>query len=691
MALTPFQSEMESRSTTSAEQDRSKRLSDLNRLIDRMVSQAQGVTDRWITMWDEALNYAFNNQLANKKRKNGWPAIQLNMVWPAIKQEVAILSQRKPQVFAEPITDADTDKARWWSGNLQSRFERQRIGIKSIDAVTDGALTGWYIGYIYPDKKSYWDSEAQRWVYEPKMTLLNPRFFGMDPNAESLDDAMYVYCQRLVPVEWAIAQWPEMEDEILHEAQNIIDSNRHSGTAVAPKEDGTDKGTGDNAGSDLADLVHGYRQEDDIAAAAVSSTTDPRAQRVLITHIYFRDAAIAKLDIKEDYTVEELVEAGAVDAVRTSGPDGAPGTEVYIVKNAKAPELDGLKYANGDLLTDDRWPQKLIRTVEDAPKFPNGRYICRINKLILNVSDEEQKWDRKRWPFEIGLRLPLPHIPQGLSAVEMMKIAQDWVNVSASHLMNWLCYHGDPITIMQEGALPKGFKGRLKAIAGAIWNVADINKIQRQPAPPLANGIMETFNLVQRHAQDSSMHDTAMGGAIRGGNPTATEVAATQQATQVGLGLPMLLLDDWIARVMRQFAELDKLYLEPGDSVHMAGDEWPEGRVAEFVDEYRDIEFDIKLEVGTSLPFTVERKRNDLLTLQTGPAALFPNNTKLKEMTLDAFEIRDKKAVLAADAAYQQVVQFQQQMEAMAAQEQAADVGAQPPASAPVSAPPPGV
>lgn len=669
-----------------ARQSANPELNKLNDLIDRMIEAAQPVTDQWIARWDQNYNYAFNNQLSGKKRKNGWPAIQLNMAWPAIKQEVAILAQRKPQIFAEPMHEEHASKAKWWSGDLQSRFERARMAVKSVHAVYDGALTGWYIGYIYPDKRSYWDSEAQRWVYEPKMTLLNPRFFGMDPNAETMEDAQFVYCQRLVPVEWAIQQWPDMEADIVAEAQRMMDGSGGFADMPLGAMLGTNpKDTVELAGDStkLAGLLLGYRQETEAARTALATNQDPRAQYVLVTHIYFRDPETHKLEVKEDYGRDELVAAGAIKAVRPALPDGSVGAEVYVVDNPDAPEMKNCKsdYKAGDLLQEDDWPQHVVREVEDAPKYPNGRCVYRINNLILNPKDEAQVWDRRRWPFEIGIRMPLPHVPQGLDAIEMMRIAQDWVNVSASHLMNYLQYFGDPVTIVEEGALPKGEKGKLRSVAGAVWHVVSggLNKIQRESAPQLSQGVLEIFGLVQRHGQDSSLPDVALGGLARKGDPTATEIAATQQAAQVGLGLPMMFLDDWVLRVMRQFAELDKLYLKQGDTVHMAGGEWGDGRMVEFMDEYRDIEFDIKLEVGTALPFDRERKRQELLMLLGGP---FANNPKLKDMLLDAFEIRDKKGVLKADAEYQQFLAFQQQLEAMAQQEQAGAAGALPPAPA---------
>lgn len=650
---------------------------DLDKLTDkchRMVKHAQPVTEAWLRLYDDALNYAFNNQLSEKRRKRGWPRVQMNMIYPALKQEISILAQRKPAIRARPRkTDEDTQQSKnFWEGNLQHRFENDlKMPEKMIKGTLDGGLGGWAIAYIWPNEQAKWDAKANKYRYRPEVTLLNPRFFGVDPNAETIEDAEYVYCKRMVSLDWAISMWPEREAELRSAAAELAqEQDKEPGLFPISQLDGAhekgeeepgDRGYGHETRASMwkeGQLVNLIRNAHFPNQLKSGEGKDSNIQRVMLITVYFKDRGQKVTTEYRDYTNEELLMNGAVRKVE-GGVD-----EVFLVENPEAPEFDNMKERpkKGQMLNFLDWPRAIV-SQERVPKFPYGRCIYMAGKWILNRKEEDQVWDRERWPFEIYVRIFLPHSPHGLNAVEMPRSCQDWVNVTASHLLNWLMYFGDPITIVEEDAIKPGTK--LSAKAGAIWRVLTgrANAVRREPAPPLSEGVVSIFDKMIRGGQDAQgMHDQALGAPVSGGQRTAQEVAYLNQATQIGMGLPMIALDDWVKRIMWHVVELDKEYLEIDEAVQMSGPQFTKDMIVKFMDKFSEFDFDIDLEVGAQLPLDKQARKEDAITLYK----ISPSNPEGYRNLLDAFEIHNKEAWIQGQADVATVMALQAQREAAA-------------------------
>ena len=639
-------------------------------LCKQMVEEARPVTEKWCDLAERALRYIYDDQLAGKNRKNGWPSPQLNFIFPSVRQEIATLAQRRPNIDASSRGPAGDRKAPFWSKLQQYRYDSTlRMPAKTISATLDGAAAGWYIGYIYEEPKATWDKKARVWKYKPCVNLIEPRYFGMDPNAENLEEARYCYCQRLVPVEWALRRWPEFKGEIESEANKGDTTPKLAPFIPAGQRKAeTEKGTGvDGETPDilsLSNLLLSARAE------PTSDTSDDNRKRmVMITHVYFRDAEETETKTYEEIPKEELLASGAFGMVtvkQNPEDENELGVEKLVILN---PEHEAFKSLPAELklqagdpierIPRNEWPQRLTKKFMQ-PVYPNGRVVYLAGDTILNPDLKKQVWHRDGWPFEIGLRLPLPHVPQGLNAVEMARGVQDWVNVSAAHLLNWLMHFGDPVWLVEDDALAK--KSVIKAVAGFVLKLmpGKLNNVRREPPPPLNDGALTILSTFHRHGQDTmAQHDQGLGGPSRKGEETATAVAAQEAAASVSVGLPMLFMDDWVVRVMKQVAELDRMYLEPEDAARMVGGDFTPEEVAEFMDENADFNLDIKLDVGTALPHDKERRKKNLAEIY----GLRPN-PKVYEMLLEAADIPNKDEVMKSDAEF---AAFQQYIAQMAA------------------------
>jgi len=649
-------------------------LAALKELTTAMVAEGRKVTDKLTAIYRDGINYAYNNQLSSKDRKKGWPAVQVNMIFPAIRQERAMLAQRKPAILPIALLDENKEKARFWKGSLQHRFEKTLdMPARCREAALDGKIFGWYIAKVSANKKARWNKTLREWVYDPHVAVIHPKFFGMDPNAERVEDAQYVYCRRRVPVSWALDKWDSAEAQAIirkaigSDPEGVDETFSEALGQELNADTETDRGTKPtfkDSNARVADLV--TRSRGTLSVAQTNQDElDGRGSTVVITEVYFNDSEQRTADERESYDASELEELGAI---RLEVGIGDENTDLYVVADPESPVFKDIKgfasrYAEGDPLGSADWPEKVTAEWRE-PVFPNGRVIFKVDDDILNPKKLDQVWDEDEWPFVIGVNEQLPHIPQGLNAVEMPRGAQDWVNVSASHLLNWVCYHGDPLTTVVGDPLKESKGNIISNVAGKILHlVKGQGSVTREPAPPLSPGLIQVLELMFRTGQDATgIHDPALGRSAKG-DQTASELSILQQNMQVGIGLQMIFMDAWIIKIMERVACMDRKYMQAGDMVRLAGSEFKD-KIDEFTDEVRDVEFDITLKVGMALPHAQERLKMDSERLKN----LYPNNVEIDRVVLEAFEVENIDSVLQADAEY---AEFAQWREEKIAQEQA--------------------
>jgi len=622
-----------------------------------MVEAGEEVTKRWSTLWNDGLNYICNNQLVGKGRKEGWPAIQVNYIWPAVRQQWAIEAERRPLIVAIPYQNKDADIAAFWQGILQYQFKEDlNIPMLGIAASVDAAIYGMYIAKTFWEPEVEWDADAKMWKGAPRTNLVWPPFFGCDPEAEKVDTAAYVYSKRRVAVDWAITRWPEYEDEIKTAALEDFDADKIGNFLMGglQKSYDDDRGTGipDNPNDGrLADLITRARGVNEYGTKPTDDTGRP--QYVTLSEIYFRDYSTTKQEEVEDVTQEELLDREAI----YKDDEG-----IFRVGNVAELGSRNKALKEGDVITRGDWPARVTREY-DEPDFPWGRMVFKAGETILNPEEEDQVYPYRKWPFTVGVHHVLPHIWQGMNAVEMPRGLQDWINIGGSHILNYVKYFGDPITIIEDGGLAEGKK--LNAAAGAVWRVKKMSKVRREPPPPASQGLFQAQGGMIKEIQEQLASSEVARGQTAAGRQTATEIATLQQSAMISSSLQLKQKDEWVRRIMQIVAELDQVNMKPGQMVRIAGDKF-EDIAATYTEEHRALKFDVNLKIGTSLPFDTERKKQDAERL----AAVFGPIVVAQEI-LDAFEVENKDEMLEKIEEYQAFQQWRaEQMEAAEAAEE---------------------
>lgn len=628
----------------------SQALIELGDRIDDMLREGTEENRRWMSLWQDAQDYIFNHQLSGRDAKKGWERIQVNYIFPAVQQQIALMAQRKPLIVGEPWEEGDVEGAGFWEAVLQWQFEHDLdLALKSAAATLDGSIYGFYVGRVYGDEKGYWDPREQRWQWRPRVSLVCPEYFFADPECEHIDDAAYAGSSRRVRSAWAVEKWPQFKKEIEEEAH----ANRDAQPPIAfiqqqflaAHEDEQDAGVGTAKGKGAEGrLVRLLRRARD--GASTVPTEDPKKgvpRYVTLTEVFFRDGTEVDLqEPDEPIPADDLLAAGILE---TAGG-------VFVT--AADEVIPGLM--RGEPLPDGMWPMR-PGEVRKVPKFPYGRRVLRVGKTILNTKPEDQVWPYSRWPFIVGVNALLPHMWRGLNGVEPAKGLQDWINVSATHLCNYVKYFGDPVVMVEDGAVKgdddnRAVAAKLRAAAGAVWRLAKggINKIKRDTPPPLAQGVLNLYHLFTREIQDQlGMQEVGRGRQARG-QATATEIAELSRSSKTRTAWAAQMQDEWIQRVMSLVAEFDQRNMQPGQMVRVAG-ERHQGTAAMIPEGACEVRFDVKLRVGTELPHDQEKRKLDYRDLfgLLGPAVL--------PELLDAYRVPNKAEVLARVQAWEMIQQ----------------------------------
>jgi len=618
--------------------------------LDEMVQNAMKVTQDWKQLWEDGFDYLFGNQLRRQERREGWDRIQANYIFPAAMQELSLLSQRRPQIVAEPIEGSDTEVAEAWTGILQWQFAKGLDMEKRLaEALLDNKVYGYCVAKVFWDPQADWDPEARRYRGAVRVNIIQPDYFGMDPEAESAEEASYVVLRWRMPLDQAKARWPKFANELDYAAKREYSEPAGSGSFFVSRDDQQDSGPfRDPREGRLVNLLRKRYQP----SLGEKKTGIPRPTHVTIEEIYFRDYTERRIVEERGLTASEMIESGA--AVMH-------GSMVLDAKTGKP-------------IPPDQWPRRR-REVGREPMYPFGRMVMRVGKTILNPRPAEQRWPYRHWPFVIGVNYVLPHAWQGLNAVEMPRGLQDWLNVSLSHMLNYVKYFGDPVVMVETGALAEDpqnrrVAARLRSRAGAIWKLAKgaIGRIRRDPPPPMSRGILEFFETIGRELRDQTgIQEIGMGRPAKGGL-TATEAVRLETNTRLRTALQARLMDQFILNVMYRVAEILQDRLEPEEGVRILGPQNRQG-LLQITEKIKKARFDVKLEVATTLPYDRERSKQDYLTLAQvlGVPAVLPE-------LLKAFDIPNANEVMQRVTAWQQLQEFQRQQEARERAGRAAEI-----------------
>lgn len=652
----------------------------LSKRVDAMVDASTADNEEWLDMYRDAVRYIYGDQLHGMTIKAGWEKIQCNYLLPAMSQTLALISQQQTKILANPAEDSDIPGARFAQDFLQYQYEKSlRVQLNRLHWIMDGFANGCYATYCYwePKPDGGWNEEKREYEGRIVLRTLAPGQFGADPTAEAatMDAAEYVYVKRPVSVDWAMERWSENAEEIESAATAEQERERDGGSLttgikISGSQDVTvrdsssynvgHKDTGpDPAQGRLAKLLLKSRED-----KFYRKDGSKKPAKVTMVEIWFHDREMENAG-GEEIPIEndELFQQGRIkldEERRWVFTDTEPNA--------------------GEFLTEENRPTETTPKYE-RPKYPYGRYVQRIGNVILNPDDEDQRWEYPEgWPVRVQQFKLLPHTWHGMNAVEIAKELQDWLNIFVVHMLNWVKYFGDPVWIVEEDAIAakKGkISNAIQAVAGAILKMrpGKVGAAKREQPPPMQQGLMQLFGLFDSQLRNQTGIHEIVQGIQSKGSMTASEALRLETNSRIHIALILWLMDMHTTDLMRWVFALSKKHYSAGDMVRIVGEDQAEHGY-EVVEGDFDADFDLKLEVGTSLPFDEERKKEEALTLlQTiGPA--------FTEKVLDAFNIANKDEIL------QKIPVFTLAQQIIEEQNEAAEEGQAAPAQAVGEAPP---
>lgn len=646
-----------------------------------MILAGQRRTMEWTAIWSSGLSQVYNNQRTGvdvELDDEGKPInadVQINQSFPAMMQETAIQAQRRPMIMVEPHDEQpeDSTDAEIWQGILQHQYVNE-LAMPELNSAAsiDAFVFGLYIAKVYWEPKAEWDIKLRRWIGKPQANLLFPPYFGADPEAEVIDTSTaYVYSGRRVSLDWVLRRWgttPDMKQKIIQAAESDphnTDYARAMNDAWGPnftphaasetqlassfqKEDGSDMAQRGSRGRILRmiNAARGYGAE----GSGDKDNYEGRPRKLTLFEVYFRDMTESQKTDVASISKEELLDSGAI--IPASNGE-------FVVGNPEAFKDSAPHLKEGDTPLIADWPSVTNKALE--PDFPRGRFVLKIGRdLILNPKESEQVYPHKQWPYVTGVFHQLPHIWEGMNGTEMPEPIQTMTNSTYTSLLNLINYYGNPKLIQDKSALADP-KEEITNEPGGVINCAEgqIDKVAKfmemAAVPPQ---IFKIIELLDRQGQGlSGKHDQSLGRGSKG-NVTAFEIATKQEADVIRSSQQIQRKDAWNKKIMDLVVEMDQANLEPGQIIQMTGKEF-DARRGEMTKALLDLDFSIKLQIGTGLPFDKQQKKQDWKEL----AEIFGALSVARQL-LEAYEVDNIDELLQDIQGYPEFIEFMEQKQA---------------------------
>jgi hypothetical protein len=596
--------------------------------------RGMAITRSWNAMWRENLEYFFSEQTGGRRRHKDWDWIVVNYIWPSSMQEVAKISRQQAQYLCDPREPGDAEAAEAWQGWLQWMWERglnaEGMEIEQLKAILCGKIYGYRVYKLWWEDRAEWDDRVfpPRWVGEVKGRLWKPTLFWAT-GEESIQDGS-VGTVRYVDLEYALARWPDYKAKLKDEADRITDefetgsesipgqSASTSATYPGTGRGGQDRGPDDQRGQllerILQSILPGRRRDE----TGVGKGKD-RTRYVKLSERWGHDFSETDERYAEPIPIEELL---ATKAAVQNGP-------MYI------------DAATGEPLTAENWPHRPPLEWKQ-PKFPRGRYILRAGETTLNEDEEEQKYPYRQWPFITCPHYVIPFMWQGSDAVQLVKPMQDMINVSVSHLVNHMKQFGDPRVAVERGAIdsPKardkehfkigsGAGAIIRLVRGGMGRVKILDPPSSSPVIGMLYQIMS-----QEYKNMVGLQDIAQG-KKSAGDLTATESSYLAMSAGDRVHLQSLTEKNWILRIGLHAADIAQRNYEPDRLIRILGENAVPG-VTQITSRMKDVKYDLKVEIGSALPFDAEKRiarhmqANQLL--QAPPTPLLPELLRVLEI-----------------------------------------------------------
>jgi hypothetical protein len=604
-------------------------------------------------MWLTALQYTWGQMLRDISPKENWNYIVVNRIYPIMFQNIAKLSKNNPKIIThgwDEEKEGVVEFVEQWAGILQYIWESPyelNMRLKLIKGLLDAGLFGYMVGKVIWDDKVKWDDTQKEWVGDVDQTFVHPANFWSDPSAEDMSDAENCGTKRRVKLDWAMNRWPEHKEDIEKQSYTADDPRYvASSDLVYENQKGSTLTNSRNKTvyTKIVDLIINKGLGN---GGQSGETIDDKQQYVDVEEIYWKDYAEKKVKIEEAIPVETLVSAGR--AIEEEG------TGLVFDTLTKEP-ID----------KDKDWPKETIREYME-PLYPNGRFILRIGKTILNqkknskdIKTEQplQKYQYSRWPFTVMPYHILPHMWQGGNAVEMARNNNDMLNITMSALVNQVERTADPDKIIEAGTMAKDRAGKIRQIKfnmGKLIVVAKgkLDKIKNMVWAPVDPVVLNLAALMKQDIDDNSFSQPVSRGEIQKSGTTKAEAIRANVNSHDYTAMQAVFLDGWIDDTCTLIAEIVQANYSPGRITRIRGVDATS--LMKVTGELLDVRFDVNIEPGSTLPFDEERKTARYLQAYQLVGEPVPN--PMIEETLRVLDITDRQKILAK---YQGLVLFRQ-------------------------------
>jgi len=607
-------------------------------------------TSDWASMWQTSIRYYFSDQLEGMKEHKDWDWVILNYIWPAHIAEIAKLTRNAHTLVTEPWEDSDTDAAAAWQSLLQwlwtKGLNKHGMRIEQMQTILDQQLFGYSVTKAFWQDKTEWTDDG--WQGDVKTKLWHPAEFWATDD-EKIDDGD-CGTERVMELDEAIKLFPDLKSELTEEANRFDDSPSMSsfvsirgqlgsaGTYPSEGKGGTDTGTKRVGSGVLLNLI--------LRSDKLNKPNDDTKQKasiklVKINETYIRDESEKSQITEESIPPEELIARGVIV------------------------EQDGMFISTetGQPIMPEDFPTRETGS-EKIPKYPRGRVILHVGDVV--ISDEPYKYSR--WPFVITPHYLLPHMWQGIDAVQLYKSTQDMINISTSHLFNNMKEYGDRKVLMEEGAIrvPKGkdkSKYRVGKGAGAVIRLAlgGLKRIKFQEPSQIPPAATQLYSLFAQEFKNIQGLQSIARGEKQPGKMSATEASNLATSSNDRIQLQSVYQDEWIKQTAGLIAEIVKDKYEPGRWVRIIGEDDKLG-IKEITEGLKNTKFDVDILPALTMPFDKERRQASYMAandLVTQPVASPMTDILLKELDIPGWQ-----RILKKYESWQHFVAFLQLIEA---------------------------
>ncbi len=580
-------------------------------------------------IYADGIRAMFGHQAPPKEeQQEGWIYPSINVIMPAVWQDIALLVTKNFKVVGLPREDSDEESATTMSQILQAKWgtDDLKMILKIMQALLDGHLGTNFIGYWYWDKELKWDKKTNKYIGDIVTEVVNPTYFGADPDVELgvevATKAKHCCMEFYIDKAEAAGRWEAYREYLVeHEKWDPIAKpyqQRSGGSDEYGGRTPVDEGNFDRSTNDWAGQVRGSTAYPEFGKRVADIITGAQRQGgVRIPD----DANKVKIQIllaknremvhhaagMDDYTIDEVKQGLA-------SPLGYDDATLQFIDLEK-PTVD----EQGNVIGYDPWPdgkerpQKEIAEAYDAPKYPNGRWtICLDEKVLV----EDQVYPYERWPFAVGSLYPLPHMWYGGNSVEPVLHLQEYLNQLHTHFLNAVRHHSDPQWKVETGSLapdnenPEEAQAWVPNGAGSIIRVqvGKMSGVERQDPGQMPGWMFELETRVRERIQDLlGVQDVGLGRSSKG--DTLGEVQLLNQNTRLRVAMQEVALLVWLQQIAYGHAELLQQHYQPERWVGYLGDS-AEAQVGtlQWTQALASTKFDLNIQLTSTQPYDEQRE-----------------------------------------------------------------------------------